>query len=124
MGSKSVVAEMDTLRLRHAAGVDSFTIPLNRGSLVVMNASQTTQVLDRLLDPVTECLTPEVARALVNLRARPEVQARIDELAEKSGEGDLTPVERLEYRQIIDAIDLISVLQAKARVLLTRDTGA
>jgi hypothetical protein len=88
-----------------------------------MNASQSTQVLDRLLDPVTECLTPEVGRALVNLRARPEVQARIDELAEKSGEGDLTLVEQVEYRNIVDAIDLISVLQAKARVLWTRNTG-
>ena len=89
-----------------------------------MNSQQSSQVLDRLLDPVAECLTPEVARALVNLRARPEVQARIDELAEKCNEGELTPVEQAEYRNIVDAIDFISILQAKARALLTRAADA
>jgi len=37
-----------------------------------------TTILARLLEPLGQCLTPEVAKALVNLRADPHVQARID----------------------------------------------
>jgi hypothetical protein len=85
-----------------------------------MSTQQSCQVLDRLLDPVAECLTPEVARALVNLRAQPDVQARIDELAEKCNEGELNPDERAEYQAVVDAIDLISILQTKARARLVR----
>jgi len=87
-----------------------------------MSTQQSSQVLDRLLDPVAECLTPEVARALVNLRAQPDVQAHIDELAERCNEGALTPVEQAEYRDIVEAIDFISILQAKARARLARAT--
>lgn len=74
--------------------------------------------LDRMLDPVTECLTPEVARRIVELRADSEVQSRIDDLAEKAGEGKLTADERDEYSALIEAIDVIGILQAKARRVL------
>ena len=62
-----------------------------------------------------KCLTPEVAREIADLRADPELQARLDELAAKANEGALTEQERADYRAYIDAIDLISVLQSKAR---------
>ena len=39
--------------------------------------------LDRLLDPLSECLTPAMARRIVAFRADSATQARIDELAEK-----------------------------------------
>jgi hypothetical protein len=79
-----------------------------------------TQVLDRLLDPVGDFLTPEVARRLVAYRADATTQARIDELAEKCNEGQLTPVERREYETYIAAIDFVTFLQAKARTVLER----
>ncbi len=50
-----------------------------------------TDTLDRLLDPVSRCLTPEVALALVNLQADPSFQARLDELADKNTENRLSP---------------------------------
>ena len=62
----------------------------------------------------------EFAEKLAALRATPQVQARIDELAEKSSEGQLTPDERIEYLAYVDAIDVISILQAKARSVLAR----
>jgi hypothetical protein len=77
-------------------------------------------VLDRILDPVSACLTPEVARALVNLRADPVVQDRIGELAAKSNEGTLTPAERSQYETYVAAIDFVAVLQSKARALLAK----
>jgi uncharacterized protein YnzC (UPF0291/DUF896 family) len=78
--------------------------------------------LAKLLDPVGRSLTPDVARALVNLRADPAVQERLDELADKSTEGTLTDDERAEYESYIHAIDFISVLQAQARRLLKNTT--
>lgn len=81
-------------------------------------AEQRATILARLLDPVGQCLTPEVARALVNLRADPTVQARIDELAEKCTEGTLSAEEQSGYETYVHAIDFIAVLQAQARDIL------
>ncbi len=77
-----------------------------------------TDTLDRLLDPVSRCLTPEVARALINLRADPSIQARLDELADKNTENRLTPDEREQYDLYLSAISVITVLQSKARMIL------
>lgn len=83
----------------------------------------TASVLDRLLDPVGQCLTPDVARALLAVRADDDAQARIDELADKCTEGTLTAAERSEYEAYVTAIDLVTVLQAKARGVLVRAAG-
>jgi len=77
-----------------------------------------TETLDRLLDPVSRCLTPEVAQALVDLRADPSFQARLDELAEKNTENGLTSEEREQYDLYLSAISVIMVLQSKARMIL------
>jgi hypothetical protein len=74
--------------------------------------------LAQLLDPVAKCLTPAVARQLVELRPEPTTQARIDELAAKANEGTLSPAERIEYEKYVEAIDVVSILQAKARKML------
>jgi hypothetical protein len=79
--------------------------------------------LERLLDPISHCLTPEVARRLVELRADPVVQERLDTLAAKSTEGELSPDERAEYETYVRALDFISVLQAHARRLLADKNG-
>lgn len=83
-----------------------------------MNQIQETVTLDRLLDPVTRCLTPEVARQLVDLRADPELQARVDMLADKCTEGQLSVEEREEYETYVRFSRFIAILQAKARKLL------
>ena len=75
-------------------------------------------ILAQFLAPLEECLTPELARKIAALQASPEVQARIDELADKCNEGELTPEETTEYTSYVDAIDLITVLQAQARDVL------
>ncbi len=56
--------------------------------------------------------------------AQPDVQSHIDELAEKCNEGQLTNAEKAEYRDIVEAIDFISILQAKARARLARVADA
>jgi hypothetical protein len=78
------------------------------------------RVLERLLDPVGAALNREAAEKLIGLRADVKAQARVDELARKCNEGELTPEERAEYESYILAGDVIAVLQAQARLLLSR----
>ena len=74
--------------------------------------------LDRLVEPVVRTFTPEVARALVRLRADPELQARMDELAEKCNDGRMTPQEREEYDTSVRFANYFAIIQARARRLL------
>jgi hypothetical protein len=78
-----------------------------------------TPILERLLDPIGRVLTPEVAQQLVTLQADPAVQVRLEELADKCTEGQLSAEERTEYETYVRAIEFVAVLQAKARRLLT-----
>ncbi len=83
-------------------------------------AKERANILSELLEPVGQMMPVEFARKLSAMRATPEVQARIDELADKSNEGELTDPERAEYLAHVDAINVISILQAKARSVLDR----
>jgi hypothetical protein len=76
--------------------------------------------LAKILDPVAQCFTPEVAQRVAELRADPAVQARIEELAEKCNEGTITPEEMAEYDAYIQAMDVVAVLQKKARTLIVQ----
>ena len=71
--------------------------------------------LDSLLDPLAGCLSPEVAAKVADLRADEATQNRIDYLAQRANEGLLTAEERDEYAGYLHTIDVITVLQAKAR---------
>ena len=73
--------------------------------------------LDRLLEPLAGCLSPEVAAKVADLRADEAMQDRIDYLAERCNEGLLSADERDEYAGYLNAIEVIAVLQAKARSL-------
>jgi hypothetical protein len=81
-------------------------------------------VLDKMLEPVTNAFSRDVAQALVNIRASEAEQARIADLAGKCNEGLLTPAEEAEYESYVQAADMISVLQAKARLWLARHRAA
>jgi hypothetical protein len=77
-----------------------------------------TSYLDRLLDPLTEAFTPKVAASLLELRADSAIEAHIGELRQKASEGTLTPEEDADYKEFVEAVDLISIMQAKARRFL------
>jgi hypothetical protein len=84
---------------------------------------QTPSYLDRLLDPLTEAFTPKMASALLELRADSELEAHIGELRRKANDGTLTPAEDAEYKDFVEAVDVISIMQAKARRFLARQSG-
>ena len=85
-------------------------------SIIAQNSAHV--VLNRLIDPITQCLTPEAPRRLIDLRADAAVQDRVDELADKSPAGSLTADERAEYEAYFAANTLIGILQSKAQKLL------
>jgi len=68
---------------------------------------------------VRDCFTVEVATRIAALRADAETQEKLDLLAVKNKEGQLTPEERAEFEAMVSAGNVIAVLQAKARSVLS-----
>jgi RNA processing factor Prp31 len=60
------------------------------------------------------------AQALVNLGLGETAQARIADLAGKCNEGLLTETEQKEYKLLVQLVEMISALQAKARAWLAQ----
>lgn len=89
-----------------------------------MNATATSPVLERLVDPLSECLTTESAKRLLRLRADRKLQARVDYLAEKCNEGRLTAKERAEYSDYVSFGTFVALLKSKARQLLAASPDA
>ena len=83
----------------------------------------TASYLDRFLEPVTDAFTPEMARKFADLQTDAELQALVDNLAKKANDGTITPDEDADYKSIIDAADLIAILQLKARRYLKKHSG-
>jgi hypothetical protein len=79
--------------------------------------------IDRLLEMVAGCLPPEAAAALVEVRIDAALQARLDELADRCTAGELTPDERHEYADYVRTIDVLAILQLKARRVLQVPTA-
>jgi hypothetical protein len=70
---------------------------------------------DRGVRPVAQMVFPEKAQAVLGFRPAPELQQRIEELAEKSTEGRLTEAEQAEYEGYVRANKFIAILQRLAR---------
>ncbi len=83
----------------------------------------TANFLDRFLAPVADAFTPEFARVVVNIKADPELQSYVDLLAARANDGCITAAENAEYKALIDAADLIAVLQLKARRFLAKHSA-
>jgi len=76
--------------------------------------------LDHLVQPLSDCLTPESAKRLVGLKPDPRLQDRINELSAKSSAGTLTEPEREEYARYVSFGTFVAILKAKARQSITR----
>jgi hypothetical protein len=66
------------------------------------------------LRPVAEIVFPAKSQPVLGLRAAPELQARIQELAAKSTEGTLTDAERSEYEGYVRANKFVAILKRLA----------
>jgi hypothetical protein len=88
-----------------------------------MKTANTAPALERLIGPLSECLTPESARRLLALKADPQLQARADYLAGRCNQGLLTPEERAEYGNYVTFGTFVAILKSKARQLLADSLG-
>jgi hypothetical protein len=75
-------------------------------------------VIDRLIGPLSDCLTPESARRILALKADKKLQAKVSHLAERCNQGLLTPQEQAEYTVYVKFGTFIAILKSKARRLL------
>jgi hypothetical protein len=82
-----------------------------------VQAAIETEAFDRGVRPVLEIVLPERAQAVANFRADPQLQARIEELAEKSTENRLNDNEKAEYSGYVRANKFVAILQRQARQL-------
>jgi len=61
-----------------------------------------------------EIVLPDKADAVIQFRADPELETRIEELARKSTEGQLTEDERAEYMGYVRANKFVAILKRQA----------
>ena len=87
----------------------------------MVTTAESHQAFHRGTAPIFALLTPEQTRQLADLRGDPTLAGRIEELAAKANEGDLSPAEHAEYEAYIEANNLLAVLQAEARFRLSHN---
>ena len=83
-----------------------------------MATSSEMAAFDRGVRPLMQIVLPEKAEAVIGFQGDPELQERIEELAEKSTEGQLTEAERSEYAGYVRANKFVAILQEHARRLM------
>jgi hypothetical protein len=88
-----------------------------------MKTAKTASVLDQLMAPLGDCLTPESAGRLLALKADPKLQARVDDLAARHSKGLLTPEEQAEYSGYVYFDTFVAILKSKARRVLAASRG-
>jgi len=88
-----------------------------------MNRAKDPPLVERLLAPLGDCLTEESARRVLALKPDPELQARVDEMAARHTEGQLTAVEQAEYGRYVSYATFVAILKSRARQLLNAPTG-
>jgi hypothetical protein len=76
---------------------------------------------DRGTDPILRVLTPEQVRTVAAYQGDEALRERVEELASRNTEGQLTEAEHAEYEGYVRANQFIAVLQAKARKILAGD---
>jgi hypothetical protein len=77
-----------------------------------------TSLIDQIIEPFADCMSPEAAQRVVTFRADEATQARLDSLADRANLGILTESEKADYDRLLAEIHFISLLQARARKLL------
>ncbi len=84
-----------------------------------MAITSETLAFERGVRPMMELVLPGKADAVLSFNADPELQARIEELAHKSNEGQLTDDERSEYAGYVRANKFVAILKRQAKQLST-----
>ena len=89
-----------------------------------MSTILNTTAFDRSTEPLFQILTLDQIEQIVHFQADEALRDRIDELAGKCTEDELTDGERAEYEGYVQANSFIATLQVRARKLLSSRKGA
>ena len=87
-----------------------------------MTTAIDTTAFNRGTDPILQFFTVDQARGIVEYRGDAGLQRRIEQLAERANEGELTAEEQAEYEGYVRANKFGAILQAKARKLLNMNS--
>jgi transglutaminase-like putative cysteine protease len=79
-----------------------------------MEVTPEIMAFDRGVTPLLQIVLPDKAESIANFHPDPALSNRIEELAEKSTEGELTPEERAEYVGYVRANKFVSILKRQA----------
>ena len=79
-----------------------------------------TVAFEQGIRPLMEIVLHDKADAIISFRPDSQLQARIEELARKSTEGQLTEEERAEYAGFVRANKFVAILKRQARHLAAK----
>ena len=80
-----------------------------------MGATPSPPLLETLAESVAACLDTPSLEAIAHLELDSRTQQRLDELADKANEGQLTREERAEYQSFIEVSEFLGLAQLRAR---------
>jgi hypothetical protein len=83
-----------------------------------MITSHEAAAFERGIDSVLQIILPHKAAEVAAFQGDQQLSSRIEQLAAKNTEGELTPQERAEYSGYVRANKFVAVLQRHARQLL------
>ncbi|HYE20304.1 MAG TPA: hypothetical protein VEA69_17790 [Tepidisphaeraceae bacterium] len=89
-----------------------------------MSLAVEADIFSRIIDPSNPTLSPEGARAILELGYWEADHARMAELARGSNEGTLTDDERRTFEGYVFVGDVLSMLKSKARLSLRKHSPA
>jgi hypothetical protein len=87
-----------------------------------MPATPETAAFERGVRPIMKIVLPEKAKAVLRFRPSTKLKARIEELAGKSTEGQLTAEEKAEYIGYVRANKFVATLRRQARQLANSES--
>jgi len=84
--------------------------------------SQQSAIMSQMLEPLTDSFGPETAELFAGLKATPEMTARLEVLAEKCNEGELSDGERSEYETYVRIGNFFAILKAKGKKAISKNS--
>jgi hypothetical protein len=88
-----------------------------------MELSPEASAFDRGVTPVLTLVLPDRANSVVNFHPDHKLQDRIDQLAAKANEGELTAEEQAEYLGYVRANKFVAILKRQAQRHLSDSPG-
>lgn len=83
----------------------------------------TSSLLDQLLDPLAQSFTAQQARQILDWHLDTEGMKRLELLRERANEGSLSEEDDVEYKRLIEDLDVAALIQAKARQTLAKNAA-